>query len=201
MTKITKTATPFWFAEYRSAKLPSVWKKVWAVEDAAGWHAAVLQHPKETLITLTGDCKTLHHLYDHMVKMTKLQRTEWKLRGPLPHRYEDIIIAPPGADYNRFKVAHEIQGACNPSGVARELVRVIAAAQNDPNYTGTDFVRSDAAVVAVIDKLSSLCMKEAIPAHGECRKKAKTDMLSVNEETGTVSSADVEEVRRDYPDA
>jgi hypothetical protein len=69
---------------------------------------------------------------------------------------EDIKIAGVNELYDRFKVADDIQDACNPSGVARELVRVIASAMRDPACTGTDFVRNDPAVRCVVDKLASL---------------------------------------------
>ncbi len=69
---------------------------------------------------------------------------------------DDIVIAGVNELYDRFKVADEIQNACNPSGVARELVRIIASAMRDPAYTGTDFVRNDPAVRCVVDKLASL---------------------------------------------
>jgi hypothetical protein len=69
--------------------------------------------------------------------------------------------------YNRFVVARDIQDASNPSGVARELVRVIYAAMRDPDCKGTDDVRRDPAVRCVVDKLSSLMIGDALSAHGE----------------------------------
>lgn len=49
----------------------------------------------------------------------------------------DITVfgRPPG--YDRFKIARDIQDACNPAGVAHELLRVIQDAQEDKDYTGT----------------------------------------------------------------
>jgi hypothetical protein len=84
-----------------------------------------------------------------------------------------IVIQKPGAAYNRFLVADQIQDACNPIAVARELVRVIHAASNDPTCNGTDYLRSDAAIVAVIDKLRSLMRKDAADALWECMQKSK----------------------------
>lgn len=74
---------------------------------------------------------------------------------------DHICIAPPHNRYNRFKVAIEIQDACNPSGVARELVRVIKDAMDDPECTGTDWVRQDPAVRLVVNKLMDLTRADA----------------------------------------
>lgn len=68
----------------------------------------------------------------------------------------DIVIFGIDENYDRFQVAHDIQNASNPSGVAHELVRVIVAAMRDPNYSGTQYVRDDPAVRCVVDKLASL---------------------------------------------
>jgi hypothetical protein len=87
--------------------------------------------------------------------------------------HPDITIPGRPAGYSRFKVAYEIQDACNPSGVARELVRVIEDAMRDPACTGTDWVRSDAAVIAVVDKLRDLMGLDAFEALRECAAKAK----------------------------
>jgi hypothetical protein len=84
---------------------------------------------------------------------------------------DDIRIAAVHPGYNRFKVACDIQDACNPSGVARELVRIIADAMRDPACTGTDFVRADPAVVAVVDKLSSLMRLDPFEAHRRCSQR------------------------------
>ena len=72
-------------------------------------------------------------------------------RQPCPSLTHILIHAPePG--YNRFKVARDIQNACNTSGVARELIRVIEDAAHDPQC-GRGRLAHDPAVVAVIDKL------------------------------------------------
>lgn len=71
--------------------------------------------------------------------------------------------------YNRFRIAYEIQDACNPRAIARELVRVVDDASNDPNCKGTDWVCRDAAVVAVVDKLKSLMREDAMTALAVCR--------------------------------
>jgi hypothetical protein len=89
-------------------------------------------------------------------------------------KHPDITIPGRPAGYDRFKVAYEIQDACNPSGVARELVRVVEDATRDPACTGTDWVRSDAAVVAVVDKLRDLMGLDAFEALRTCREKAET---------------------------
>lgn len=80
----------------------------------------------------------------------------------------NITVFGRGPNYNRFKVAHDIQDACNPSGVAHELVRVIQDAMRDPLCTGTAWVCGDPAVVAVIDKLQSLTSLDAFEAHRLC---------------------------------
>jgi len=74
---------------------------------------------------------------------------------------EDICISAPGERYNRFQVAIEIQDACNPSGVARELVRVIKDAMDDPECTGTNWVCLDSAVRLVVNKLMSMTYADA----------------------------------------
>ena len=88
------------------------------------------------------------------------------------HLYGSIELSVPGPSYNRFKIAYEIQDACNPSGVARELVRVIKSAMDDPACEGTNWVRKDAAVVAVVDKLYSLCARDPYDCLRECREKS-----------------------------
>jgi hypothetical protein len=81
-----------------------------------------------------------------------------------------IAIAAPEPAYNRFKVARDIQNACNMSGVARELIRVIEDAANDPQC-GRGRLTHDPAVAALIDKLSSLISIGIYEAHGECAKR------------------------------
>jgi hypothetical protein len=73
---------------------------------------------------------------------------------------DPIHIHAPEPGYDRFKIAREIQNACNTSGVARELIRVIEDAAHDP------------AVVAVIDKLSSLMRLDPYAAHDQCARRA-----------------------------
>lgn len=58
--------------------------------------------------------------------------------------------------YNRFQVALDIQNACNPSGVAIELVKIIKDAMDDPACKGTMAVRGDPAVAMVVQKLHDL---------------------------------------------
>lgn len=48
------------------------------------------------------------------------------------------------------------QGASNPSGVARALVRAIDEFQSSPQYTGTDSVRSDPAIRLICHQLAFL---------------------------------------------
>jgi hypothetical protein len=68
---------------------------------------------------------------------------------------DTILIYAPGPAYNRFQVARDIQNACNTSGVARELIRMMEDAALD-RACGRGRLAHDPAVVAVIDKLSSL---------------------------------------------
>jgi hypothetical protein len=86
-------------------------------------------------------------------------------------RPDDIVIRAPEPGYNRFKVARDIQNACNTSGVARELIRVIEDAAHDP-ACGRHRLSEDPAVVAVIDKLASLIRLDAYQAHDQCARRA-----------------------------
>jgi hypothetical protein len=88
-------------------------------------------------------------------------------------KHPDITVFGRHKGYNRFQVAVDIQNACNPSGVARELVRIIEDAMQDPAYTGTDYMRRDPAVVAVVDKLQSLMMLDAYESHRRCDEALK----------------------------
>jgi hypothetical protein len=80
-----------------------------------------------------------------------------------------IHVREPG--YNRFKVARDIQNASNTSGIARELIRIIEHAARDPQC-GRGRLPHDPAVVAVIDKLSSLMRLDPYEAHGGCARRA-----------------------------
>jgi len=60
---------------------------------------------------------------------------------------------------NRFWDADAIQqGACNPSGIARSLVKAIDEARADPGIMviGTDGVRADPAVRLIVHQLAFL---------------------------------------------
>jgi hypothetical protein len=85
-------------------------------------------------------------------------------------RSDAIVILAPDPGYNRFKVARDIQNACNTSGIARELIRVIEDAARDPQC-GRGRLPHDPAVVAVIDKLSSLMALNIYEAHDQCAKR------------------------------
>jgi hypothetical protein len=84
---------------------------------------------------------------------------------------DPILIHAPERGYNRFKVAHDIQNACNTSGVARELIRVIENAAHDPEC-GRGRLAHDPAVVAVVDKLHSLMRLHASEAHDQSAARA-----------------------------
>ena len=84
----------------------------------------------------------------------------------------NITVFGRGPSYDRFKIAVDIQNACNPSGVAHELVRVVQDAMHDPACKGTAWVCADPAVVAVIDKLQSLMRLDAFQAHRLCSERA-----------------------------
>jgi hypothetical protein len=84
---------------------------------------------------------------------------------------DTILIHAPEPGYDRFKVAHDIQNACNTSGVARELIRVIESAAHDPSC-GRGRLAHDPAVVAVVDKLHSLMRLDPYEAHDACAKRA-----------------------------
>jgi hypothetical protein len=84
---------------------------------------------------------------------------------------DGILIHAPEPGYNRFKVARDIQNACNTSGVARELIRVIENAARDPQC-GRGRLAHDPAVAAVVDKLSSLMRLDPCAAHRACATRA-----------------------------
>jgi hypothetical protein len=84
---------------------------------------------------------------------------------------DTILIHAPEPGYDRFKVARDIQNACNTSGVARELIRVIEDAARDP-ACGRGRLAHDAAVVALVDKLHSLMRLDHYEAHGQCARRA-----------------------------
>jgi hypothetical protein len=86
-------------------------------------------------------------------------------------RTDGIVIRAPEAGYDRFKVARDIQNACNTSGVARELIRVIEDAARDP-ACGRARLAQDPAVAAVVDKLSSLMRLDPRDAHEQCARRA-----------------------------
>jgi hypothetical protein len=56
--------------------------------------------------------------------------------------------------YNRFKVAIEIQDACNMRAIAREFVKVVDAAHAETKDTSKTW--ADPAVVLLVNKLESL---------------------------------------------
>jgi hypothetical protein len=84
---------------------------------------------------------------------------------------DPILIHAPEPSYDRFKVARDIQNASNTSGVARELIRVIENAAQDPQC-GRSHLAHDPAVVAIIDKLSSLMRLDPYEAHDACARRA-----------------------------
>jgi hypothetical protein len=84
---------------------------------------------------------------------------------------DHILIHAPEPGYNPFQVARDIQNACNTSGIARELIRVIEDPARDPQC-GRGRLTHDPAVVAVIDKLSSLMRLDPFEAHDACARRA-----------------------------
>ncbi len=79
-------------------------------------------------------------------------------------------------------MARDIQSACNASGVARELIRVIEDAARDPQC-GRGRLMHDPAVVAVIDKLASLMVLDPFEAHVACARRAGTPARGGEEES------------------
>lgn len=173
MARKTITATPFWYSEWKGISKLKTWKRVFA-EYVEGGVRLVHRHgrSKAIYIHLTGALPSLDHALFYAKDKVKEDPKSWRVRGELPYQIEDTVIPPPPPGYNRFKIARDLQNASNPAGVAVELVRIIKAAQSDPACTGTDYVRSDAAVAACIDKLESLCLIDAMSAHGTCREMA-----------------------------
>jgi hypothetical protein len=56
----------------------------------------------------------------------------------------------------RQETAWMIQDACNPMGVANELLHQMKAFCDTPEYTGTDSIRNDPALRAIAYKLADL---------------------------------------------
>lgn len=172
--KKTLTATCFWFSEWHGISRQKTWKKVFAEYVEGGVRLVYRSGSSKAIYThLTGALPSLDHALFYAKDKTKGDPKGWQVRGEMPYHIQDIVIDPPRPGYNRFKAARELQDGVNPNGIARELVRILAAAQRDPASTGTDDIRNDAAVIACIDKLQSLCLRDAIPAHTECREKAR----------------------------
>lgn len=75
--------------------------------------------------------------------------------------------------YNRHQVAVEIQNACNPRALARELVKMVDVAAAELN--STVLVWDDPAVVLLVNKLESMCRSEArySSAYAGCLEKIK----------------------------
>jgi hypothetical protein len=76
------------------------------------------------------------------------------------------------AEYDRFKVALEVQDAGNLRALAREFVKVVDAAANATGSTVGTW--DDAAVVLFVNKFESLCRSEArfSAAYAVCREQA-----------------------------
>lgn len=78
-------------------------------------------------------------------------------------------------NYNRFRIALDIQDAGNMAAIAREFVRVVDAAMRDTRSTTATW--ADPAVVLVINKLESLSRSDAnfASAYAACLQAASTD--------------------------
>lgn len=57
---------------------------------------------------------------------------------------------------DRHEIAWAIQNACNPLGVANELLRQMKAFQETAEYKGTNSLRDDPALRAIAYKLADL---------------------------------------------
>ena len=68
------------------------------------------------------------------------------------------------------------QGACNPSGVARALVRAIDEARSE--NTDTDYVRNDCAVRLIVHQLAFLCPVDDKLGGDYSELMAKCDLLA-----------------------
>ena len=78
----------------------------------------------------------------------------------------------PGARYNQ---ALDIEaGACNPSGIARTLVRAIAEFQASPEYAGTDSLRADPALRLMVHQLAFLMNTTELDMSGDAYVAAIT---------------------------
>jgi hypothetical protein len=83
-----------------------------------------------------------------------------QLRGTDMTSQNDITIYWANkTEYNRHQVALDLQNACNPRALARELVKIVDAAANELNSTVA--VWDDAAVILMINKLESMSRSDA----------------------------------------
>jgi hypothetical protein len=76
-------------------------------------------------------------------------------------------------NYDRFRVALDLQDASNMRAIAREFVRIVDAAMRDTGSTIATW--SDPAVILTINKLESLARSEAnySVAYQACRATAR----------------------------
>jgi hypothetical protein len=91
-------------------------------------------------------------------------------------RPDDITISwASRADYNRHKVAIEVQDAGNLRALAREFVKVVDQASDETKSTEATW--HDPAVVLFVNKFESLCRSEArfSEAYADCKRKANLD--------------------------
>jgi len=74
-------------------------------------------------------------------------------------------------EYNRHQVAIDIQDACNPRALARELVKIVDAAVNALDSTVPTW--DDPAVILMINKLESMARSKArfSAAYAACQER------------------------------
>lgn len=76
----------------------------------------------------------------------------------MPSPYDITIYWADRPNYNRHKVAIEIQDAGNLRAIAREFVKVVDSASDETGSTKATW--DDPAVVLLVSKLESLCRSE-----------------------------------------
>jgi hypothetical protein len=86
---------------------------------------------------------------------------------------------------NRFKEAIEIQNACNPSGVARHLVKTMDEVFKSPDYYGTASLTLDPAVRMVLHKLADMCglldqpFHEYMRMYDQCKERSTRTVADI----------------------
>jgi hypothetical protein len=64
-----------------------------------------------------------------------------------------------------------VEGACNPSGICYAIIGACSEIRSQPDYSGTDQIRSDPAIRLMVYQLAYLCntaeFDQSLTAYGE----------------------------------